>query len=329
MYDLTLRPGPTLVFGFPETREGKTVRGTANVTADASRFLFHVVCIEPGVTLNDILRLLDACPALVEIFRLRFAEQVREEVLKGPPAQAAYGGESPRDLDHLELRWNWRLDTDTREYSSVQDLELSGVGPVLREDDVQQRLRAGDRERWSLKLTPVRELLRLPVIFRHDFIITEADLNSRRYGEPVANGRLDEVTLGQMIHGVLSELTFHGGPTEQAALSEELAQQLANLQSGNEDTVGAEALFNELMPVDTAFAAMFETLGDVTQTEVRQVMHHIEDDQAASPEFFAAFGGRVRVREQHEQLTGRQFRKGFQAEMRGAGEQELERGAQR
>ncbi len=315
VYDLTLRPGPTLVFGFPVRREDKTTHETADVTSDAAQFLFRVVRIAPGVTLNDILLLLDASPTLVDIFRLRFAGQVREEVLKGPPALAADGGMSPRALEHLELRWNWRLDTDTREYSSVHELEFSGVGPVLREDDAHQMLRAGDRERWSLKLMPVRELLRLPVIFREDFVISEVDLNSRRYGEPIANGRLDEVTLGQVIRGVLSELTFHGGPTEQAALSDELVQQVARLESGDEDTVDAEALFDELMPEGKAFAAMFETLVDVTQSEVRRVMHHIEDDQPASPAFDAAFGGRVRVREQHQQLTGRQFRKAFHAAM--------------
>lgn len=303
------------MFGYPETSEGKTSRGTSNVTADASRFLFHALRIELGVTLSDVLLLLDACPALVDIFRLRFAEQIREEVVKGPIAQAFGSGQSPTPLEHVELRWNWRLDTGTGEYLSVRELEVSGLGPVLQANDAHQRLRAGDRERWSLKLTPVRELLHLPVVFRHEFVIAEADLNSRRYGEPVADGRLDEVTLGQVLHGVLSELTFHGGPTEQAALSEELAQQLARLESGNEGTVDAETVFDELMPEDAAFAAMFETLGDVTRSEVRRVMHHIEDDQAASPELDAVFGGRVRVREEHQQLTGRQFRKAFQASM--------------
>ncbi len=131
------------------------------------------------------------------------------------------------------------------------------------------------------------------------------------------------MTLGQLLHGLLSELTFHGGPTEQAALSEELVQQMSRLESRDEDTVDAEWVFNELMPEDAGFSAVFEPLGDVTQSDVRRVMHHIEDEQAASPEFDAAFGGRVRVREQHRQLTGRQFRKAFRAAMRDVGEQDL------
>lgn len=278
VYDLTLRPGPSLVFGFPETRQNNTTRATANVTADASRFLFHAIRVEPGVALKDILLLLDACPALVDTFRLRFAEQVRDEVLKGPLTQASDSGRTSQVLDHLELRWAWGLDTDTLEYSSVHALELSGMGPVVQADDARQGLKAGDRERWSLKLTPVRELLHLPVIVSYDFAITETDHDSRKFGEPVANGRLAEVTLGQLIHGLLSELTFHGGPTEQAAFSEELVQQLSRLESGDEETVDAESVFNELMPEDAGFSAMFESLGDVTQSDVRRVMYSIEDD---------------------------------------------------
>lgn len=323
VYDLTLRPGPSLVFGFPEARQNKTTRATADVTTDASRFLFHAIRIEPGVTLNDILLLLDACPALVDGFRLRFADQVRDEVRKGPLAQSLDSGRTSQALEHLELRWAWGLDTDTLEYSSVHALELSGVGPVVQADDARSGLRAGDRDRWSLKLTPVRELLHLPVVVRHDFVITETDHNSRKYGEPVANGRLTEVTLGQLIHGLLSELTFHGGPTEQAALSEELVQQLSRRESGDEDKVDAESVLNELMPEDAGFSAMFETLGDVTQSDVRRVMYSIEDDQAASPEFDAAFGGCVRVREQHRQLTGRQFRKALREAMRDVGKQDV------
>ena len=213
MHDLTLRPGPSLVYGWPERQNDKGLRRrTADVTADASRFLFRPLHIEAGVTLNDLLSLLDACPALVEVFALRFADRVRDEVRKGPLARTADIGSPADEAEHIELRWNWRLDTDTLEYSSVHELEVSGVGPALQQDDPQRRLQAGEREHCSLSLTPIRELLHLPVVLRRDFVIAEADLNSRRYGEPVARGRLDQVTLGQLIHSLLSELTFHELP---------------------------------------------------------------------------------------------------------------------
>lgn len=314
MYDLTLRPGPSLVYGWPEQQNDRTLRRrTTDVTADASRFLFQTLRVEAGVTLNDVLCLLDVCPALVEVFALRFADKVRDEVRKGPLARTADSGSPSVDAEHIELRWNWRLDTDTLEYSSVHEFEVSGVGPALQEDDPQRRLQAGERERCSLSLTPIRELLHLPVVLQRDFVIAEADLDSRRYGEPVASGHLDHVTLGQLMHSLLSELTFHGGPAEQKQLAEEQAEQLARVSSGEEPLVDAEEVFAKLLPEDAAFEAMFETLGDVTRAEVHKVMHEIEDDEVAGTWFDKHFGGSVRVRQEHHGLTARQFRKAFQA----------------
>lgn len=64
MYDLTLRPGPELIYGFPERVDGKLAHVTGDVTAKVEGFLFHVLRIREGVTLGHVLRLFELCPGL-------------------------------------------------------------------------------------------------------------------------------------------------------------------------------------------------------------------------------------------------------------------------
>ena len=63
-----------------------------------------------------------------------------------------------------------------------------------------------------MSLTPLRELLVLPIRFNAEVIATEDDMDARAYGCEVSRLQHSAVTPGRVIHGLLSELSVHGGP---------------------------------------------------------------------------------------------------------------------
>lgn len=311
MYELTIRPGPELIYAFPEHTEGKLSRRMAVVTDKAEQFLFQQVRLTEGVTLGEILRLFEVSPRLVDNFRLQFAAQLCAEAVKGTlPADEGAEANDPQPLEALELCWGWGLDTNTNEYSSVSTLDLNGLGPVLSADDPNERLKAGDRVRWSVSLMPVRELLHLPVVVRTAFEIQESDVYAKAYGRPVGSGIVNEVTFGQVLHGLLTELCWHGSSEDKAALTAELSAQVAEIDAGTPDLNSEDDVLEALGLDDgQGFGLMFESSGGLPRREIRWALGKIDDEEAVGPALDARFDGRVVVRPEFRDLGGREFRR--------------------
>ncbi|MBI5279565.1 MAG: hypothetical protein HY854_24245 [Burkholderiales bacterium] len=161
-------------------------------------------------------------------------------------------------------------------------------------------------------MTPVRELVDLPLRLREEFFICEDDIDAKAYSGIVATGRCAEALLGQVIQGVLDELAFHGGPHEQAAFSVELKARVDEVKAGAASLIPAEEIF--FRACDQArFVALFETLGGVPPSHVRRAIRQMEDDEPAGPFFERTFNARVCVKPQFWDRRGREFRKAFRA----------------
>lgn len=216
MQHLILRPGPELVLRAhrPEPGDLGPCADEVDIAERAHEFLFEAVTLHPDTTLGDVVRLLDANELLRQIYRPLFADELCAEARKGALDDAAARA-MREDIEFLELYAHWGLNPRTDEYSSACWLLLHGVGPVLQEDRPDVLKRRDERIEWSLSLTPLRHLLGLPLRVKAQLRITEDDPAASPRRLAVRHARLAEVTLGQVLHGLLWELSFHGGPIGQ------------------------------------------------------------------------------------------------------------------
>jgi hypothetical protein len=311
MNNLTFGPGPSLIWR-DFHRADSDAPAARDVATQAMAFLFEPVALHPDLRLDDLFKLLDACPVLKDVFRRSWAAELCDEARKGPLALSL--GSDPVEtagVEYLELYWSWKLDTSSNTYQSVNRLDLHGIGPVLAIDAPAHGVKAGDRIKWALSLTPVRELLALPLRLNEEVTLTEDDLDAKGYGDIVATGRCSEILLGQVIQAVLEELSFHGGPQDQAEFAADLKAQVDEIDSGTAELVSGDDLFEELDR--PGFDALFETLGGVSPADVRRAMRQIEDEEAAGPFLEREFNGKVVVKKQFRERPGRAFRKAFRA----------------
>ena len=302
-----------------------------DVTGRAHELLFELITIHTETTLADIFRLMEASPLLQKFYRRDFAEELCAEARKGAVESPARGPAGPSQgrtpectaqrfpdqrashdgIEFLELYQQWGLDTSTNEYSGMQRLHLHGIGHELAEDLPEERRKKGERIEWSVSLSPLRELLALPVRVNTEVRVTEEDATAKAYMSEIRRVRNAEVTLGQVIHGLLWELSFHGGPQEQREVSEDLERRVAEVDAGTVELVSADDVFEPLYK--PGCDALFEELGGRSTREIAAAIRDIDDDQNAAAWLERVFEGTVVVKPQFRSRSGRAFRKAFRA----------------
>lgn len=120
----------------------------------------------------------------------------------------------------------------------------------------------------------------MPVRVKDEVRIPEEDATAKAYMSEIRRARCTDVTLGQVIHGLLSDLSFHGGPQEQMEVSEDLKRQVAEVDAGTVELVSADDVFEPLYKpgCDT----LFKELGGRSTREIAAEIRDIDDDQNAS-----------------------------------------------
>ena len=127
----------------------------------------------------------------------------------------------------------------------------------------------------------------------------------------IRRARNADVTLGQIILGLLWELSFHGGPQEQREVSEDLKRRVAEVHAGTVELVSGDDIFEHLDK--PGCDALFDDLGGRSTREIAAAIRDIDDDQNAAAWLERAFEGAVVVKAQFRDRTGREFRKAFRA----------------
>lgn len=305
---LFLRPGPSLIRN--DYNPDQDAFEQSDVTDFAAEYLFELIEPDPDLTLGDILRLIHRCEILQHVFRRDFAVELCAEAIKGP-LPPSFDNDPPelKGVEYLELSRHWMLDSSENSYRDTQHLSLRGIGHALDVDAPDHGVKAGERMCWSMAFIPVREMLHLPVRVKESFEICEDDVDSVAYFSSIATARCAEVTLGQFIHCVLWDLSFHGTSENQADIVEEMLDSYAEFGEGTAQSVPADNLLDKMSRA--SFAAVFETLGDVPQSDVYRVIRNIPDAAMAMAHLARAFGDKVVVKPAFRELTGHAFRKAF------------------
>lgn len=252
MYELRLEPGPNLI-----RRAYKVGEVDENVTTRTLEFLNQPVELDPNVTLADIFRLLDH-PIMETIYRLDFCREYVEEAKKGPPPKlrlATDPAPDPEDaIEYLELYQVWDVDVKENSIQESFKLDFHGIGVVRTRDSDDGHYKAGQRTHWGLMGSHVRDLLSLPVRWNPEVDITR-DMNNmpsraRHPYDPALRTHevlnVERVSLNQIFHGILWELSFHGAPEEAKELSEEMQRRLESIEDGTAKFIPLEEVLNEL-----------------------------------------------------------------------------------
>ena len=308
MNPLTLGPGSSLNWHDIQDHTEQEFT-TTDVAERAIEFLFEPVALSPRLTVGDVLGLLDRCPDLCKVFRRDFAEEICAEACKGPLPQQSAADSEAGGIEFVELYWSWRQNSSNAMFSGTQHLGLHGLGPVQQVDVPDLGAKAGERVKWSLSFTPLRELLALPLRLNQDMRIVEDDMDAYAYDDPIATAQCAEVLLGQVIRGVLYELSFHGGPQAQAELREELQSRADEVKGGAGECVSLDDLFSDLDR--PGFETLFESLGSVPQFQVSRALREIPDAEPVGAYLAQMFEGQVVVKSQFNNRPGREFRKIF------------------
>ncbi|MBL0726078.1 hypothetical protein [Piscinibacter sp. HJYY11] len=311
MQNFILRPGPALMAQRWVKDGDEDLSERVDVSMRAHQHLFETVELDACVTLADVLGLLAKDATLRQVFHRDWSEEICAEAQLGAFPLSSREPSLNERMEYLELYQQWGYDSSRRTYLPTQRLQLHGLGAELEDDAPAYGRKKGERIAWSISLTPVRELLTLPIRVCPGVIVVEDDVDSRSYGLEIGRVFHPDVTLGQIVDGVLNELGFHGGPAQRDALAEELGRRAQEATDGPAELVSIDDLFKE--SVQPACDAMFDDLGGRTSREIQKAMRLIADDENAANWFHRTFDGAVVVKAQFRNRTGREFRKAFRA----------------
>jgi hypothetical protein len=233
-----------------EAEKGEYV--ATDVTEDAISYLLEPVRFEGELFLRDIFALVDLNPALLLVLRRDWGAEYLAEYKRVIATAPLYSGEyDPDGLEYLELYQSWSKNSATGEISGHQRLDFHGIGYELREDIMQDDWvmhKKGSRISWAVEMTPLAELLNLPLRLNPEVIVSEDDTESGNYMKKLETLRMSTPTLAQVVHGILWELSFCGGPEDAIEKKEHLKKLMAEVDEAIEK--GDDSAFVELKPED-------------------------------------------------------------------------------
>jgi hypothetical protein len=311
--ELILAQGPKLTrrdWEYDESRaEGAYVE--EDVTEHASRHLFSTVALTAEVALRDILLLLDIDPLLQEVFAPDQAKELLADMMDGNVPLTPSIRYDPQGIEYLELYQAWNQDSFTGELQPIHRLAFHGIGFELREDVVRGgriEYRAGERIKWSVSFTSPLEMLHLPVRFNPEVIICEDNRDSVNYGKEIGRMRNPGVTLGQVIHGVLWELSFHGSPASRSEESVKLNNLVDEVRSGEAAAITHQSvdLFSEYK---ANLTLCFINTAGCSPGDLYAALREVGDRDNAEALLRAKLASNLCLKPEFSDLTGMELRR--------------------
>lgn len=207
---------------------------SSDVTDQAIRLLFEACELADDVTLKDIFLLLNT---ELQIFDSIFGNWCEEIVTYGlqNKGKVHTGEYDPDAIEYLELYQTWGTEKFKGEppsfYGNIFP-QFHGIGFVLKEDDKQGWPKKGERTPWSICLSDILDLVNLPVKLNTEIEIYEDDYTADPRQGYKSLLKITGVSygLGQILFGILWELSFHGSPADSKKVSESLKEMVKEIK---------------------------------------------------------------------------------------------------
>jgi hypothetical protein len=191
-------------------------------TKAAPSHLFDHCELADDVTLRDVFLLLNR--------HLKFFDLVFGNWFKRDP--------KTDDTDFVELYCDIAEHDYGKKYpastSGFRHLFFDGVGELKKDFEDGSAKKKGDTIRFAIELTEPWKLMPYPIILRKTIEIRR-ELSKKN--EVVATFRNPEFTLGDILYGIIWELSFYGPPEKAQKFAQSLNQMREDIDSGKAKTI--------------------------------------------------------------------------------------------
>lgn len=167
-------------------------------------------CVIEGATLGDILRLMKPHLKILSIVLNNWVEEFIKEAER---EEIPEGWGNAGDLDYLELSYY-------AEWEEKEDRLIGHDKPDLSGHE--------GEDVYSVSFMPMNLLTSLPVKLG-GFKVFHSVMNSGRQGGVIAEYEKSTFTLGQILHGIVWEMSWYGPPEERNKKWEKLNETLGEL----------------------------------------------------------------------------------------------------
>ncbi len=195
---------------------------------DLAEYFFDQVEVDPGFTLGDFFRLLDRDD--VEFLEAVIGESVAP--LLDEAREPASGGVDVR-IEFLRVYNAYDDGRIIREFDGWGPWDEPYDGAWEKEPDMP---REGP---VSVSLTPVNELLDIPLRYDPGLVFRNAD------GVEEYRTRIG-ITFIELVKAIFYDLTFYGPPAERDAVREDLQRQVEEIRRGEADLIPGDELLARL-----------------------------------------------------------------------------------
>jgi len=249
---LEIRKGGKLIKLYTEYNEQteECENKEEDITDLAPKFVFEKCTLEDGVTLKDIFTIINEHMTFFEVLIGNWCTEIVEEGLN---KKAKDWSLEPyhEQIDYLELRWQLRHDVDYEDSNKTilagfSFPDFHGVGVELKEDKMfewgEVEWPKGERIPWGISFSAANDLISLPVKLEQHIDICNDDVKAPagKWGFPMHSWDGCEYTLGQILYGIIWEMSFMGGPKDREKKSKEIMQAADDVKSGKAKLVPFE-----------------------------------------------------------------------------------------
>ena len=303
MSQLTLHPGPRLL---REVHPDGAPPHDEDVTDRAIEFLFDRLELGPDVRLRDLFDLFEHCPALLQVYRRFYAQELCAEAALGPAPD-----DEKTNLLYLELRQSWEYDSHTRTYAELRRFLMLGVARPP-EDDENVRPEADGLLRYSMIGFPVRPMLDLPVRLDTNVRVFESDTYSCCSHQQISLVHSRDLSLGDVLQAMLWEMTWFGSPDDTDDVIEEMVE-LGKTPKAWSEGMTADEFTEHFFGDDYRHSCqmLFESIGPFSAVAIDRALGKIPDSLNARQWLNKTLGKQVRLRPAFRHLSGRELRQAF------------------